>query len=574
MAQNQLSPRYRQPHRSVRPRLPDNRHGFPNDIPSNPQRAVSGRRLGNAERGAQAKQRRAFRRRRRWRDQSQAAPAPPPAIVPARIARKVEASISPFPATSSRSAKWSGSIPYLNGPNIVACTPSPNSTASSPGTLPVRNAQAARPISSTSAALVAQNQARFVEPVRDLSRRRRQQGIRRDEQRPSQGREARSAGTLLEDGKDDHRVLDQVVVECPASLGHAQRAEAAGEQQGVGHSALLACFRDFAVQPSRLAQPRQGRRTCAFTRFATSPSVLRYERRQKSRPWQTPSEPVHQPARSTATSTPPCQTPRVLLPYLDRLLAGARAAPRPGTRKPGPSSYPANAAINAARTGVWRPARLAAAWNHAKPSAGPPAAPNHAICNVIHGAQVMLQRGPVRRILQGDQQLDPGGMAGPGSPPARLHRRAPAQRRTSPPRKSSVWPRTPLRSGAAAGDDELPLGRRQNWPIYEAAEAHGLPIGIHAGSSFRHPPSALGWPSYYLEDYVSQAQGFAAALNSLVGEGVFVEVPQPEGRADRIRGDLAAGLFVAAGQDLARRAGRGAVAGGSAHRNRPPSTCA
>ena len=72
---------------------------------------------------------------------------------------------------------------------------------------------------------------------------------------------------------------------------------------------------------------------------------------------------------------------------------------------------------------------------------------------------------------------------------------------------------------------ELPLGRRQNWPIYKAAERHGLPIGIHAGSSFRHPPSALGWPSYYLEDYVSQAQGFAGALNSLVTEGVFVNSP-------------------------------------------------
>jgi predicted TIM-barrel fold metal-dependent hydrolase len=72
---------------------------------------------------------------------------------------------------------------------------------------------------------------------------------------------------------------------------------------------------------------------------------------------------------------------------------------------------------------------------------------------------------------------------------------------------------------------ELPLGRRQTWPIYAAAERHGLPIGIHAGSSFRHPPSALGWPSYYLEDYVSQAQGFAAALNSLVSEGVFNKFP-------------------------------------------------
>jgi predicted TIM-barrel fold metal-dependent hydrolase len=73
---------------------------------------------------------------------------------------------------------------------------------------------------------------------------------------------------------------------------------------------------------------------------------------------------------------------------------------------------------------------------------------------------------------------------------------------------------------------ELPLGRRQNWPIYRAAERHGLPIGIHAGSSFLHPPSAIGWPSYYLEDYVSQAPGFAGTLNSLVTEGVFVKFPR------------------------------------------------
>ena len=72
---------------------------------------------------------------------------------------------------------------------------------------------------------------------------------------------------------------------------------------------------------------------------------------------------------------------------------------------------------------------------------------------------------------------------------------------------------------------ELPLGRRQNWPIYRAAEKHALPIGIHAGSSFRHPPSAGGWGSYYLEDYVSYAQGFAGALNSMVVEGVFHKFP-------------------------------------------------
>ena len=30
--------------------------------------------------------------------------------------------------------------------------------------------------------------------------------------------------------------------------------------------------------------------------------------------------------------------------------------------------------------------------------------------------------------------------------------------------------------------DEMPLGRRNYWPIYEAAARNGLPVGIHAGS--------------------------------------------------------------------------------------------
>lgn len=73
---------------------------------------------------------------------------------------------------------------------------------------------------------------------------------------------------------------------------------------------------------------------------------------------------------------------------------------------------------------------------------------------------------------------------------------------------------------------EMPLGRRLFWPVYEAAERHALPIGIHAGSSFRHPVTSLGWPSYYLEDYVSQSQAFQSQLASLVCEGVFSEFPK------------------------------------------------
>jgi uncharacterized protein len=72
---------------------------------------------------------------------------------------------------------------------------------------------------------------------------------------------------------------------------------------------------------------------------------------------------------------------------------------------------------------------------------------------------------------------------------------------------------------------EVPLGRRALWPVYAAAERHHLPIGIHAGSAYRNPVTALGWPSYYIEDYAAQSQGFQSQVASLVSEGVFAKFP-------------------------------------------------
>ena len=73
---------------------------------------------------------------------------------------------------------------------------------------------------------------------------------------------------------------------------------------------------------------------------------------------------------------------------------------------------------------------------------------------------------------------------------------------------------------------ETPLGRRHHWPIFAAAEQHGLPLGIHAGSNYRHPVTSLGWPSHYVEDYTSQAQGFQGQVASLITEGVFAKYPK------------------------------------------------
>jgi uncharacterized protein len=73
---------------------------------------------------------------------------------------------------------------------------------------------------------------------------------------------------------------------------------------------------------------------------------------------------------------------------------------------------------------------------------------------------------------------------------------------------------------------EHPLGKSIYWPIYAAAERHGFTVGIHAGSSYHHPVTGSGWPSYYLEDYAAQSLGFHTQLGSLISEGVFIKHPK------------------------------------------------
>ncbi len=150
----------------------------------------------------------------------------------------------------------------------------------------------------------------------------------------------------------------------------------------------------------------------------------------------------------------------------------------------------------------------------------------YAICNVLHGSQIMqsedlsaaLCRAVNNWIVAEWLDRDPRLRASIVVPVHSAELAAEEIERCAPDKRFVQVLMLAL--------TELPLGRRQNWPIYRAAERHDLPVGIHAGSSFRHPPSALGWPSYYLEDYVSQAPGFASVLNSLVTEGVFVKFPR------------------------------------------------
>jgi uncharacterized protein len=70
------------------------------------------------------------------------------------------------------------------------------------------------------------------------------------------------------------------------------------------------------------------------------------------------------------------------------------------------------------------------------------------------------------------------------------------------------------------------FGKRINWPIFEAAEKHDLPVAIHAGSLYRYPPSMIGWPSYYINDCVNQSFAFQAQLMSMLMEGLFSKFPR------------------------------------------------
>jgi uncharacterized protein len=70
-----------------------------------------------------------------------------------------------------------------------------------------------------------------------------------------------------------------------------------------------------------------------------------------------------------------------------------------------------------------------------------------------------------------------------------------------------------------------PPGRRRYWPIYEAAVAAGLPIGLHISGVPGHPSTGAGWPSFYMQEHHANAQSMQAVVTSLIMEGVPERFP-------------------------------------------------
>jgi hypothetical protein len=217
---------------------------------------------------------------------------------------------------------------------------------------------------------------------------------------------------------------------------------------------------------------------------------------------------------------------QALLPYLDEYWREAVLTRGIDRLNLDLTSYPPSAPLSGRPD--WRPAKgnpgtdLGLAQRQALDHFGT----RFAICNLLHGAQILHSEdmGTVfcraindwlaQEWLAREPRLRASILVPIQSPALSV---AEIERRAGDPRFVQVL--------VLAMGENL-LGKRAFWPIYEAAQRHDLPIGIHAGSSYRHAPTSLGWPSYYLEDYVSYSAGFESQLLSLVSEGVFAKFPR------------------------------------------------
>ena len=76
----------------------------------------------------------------------------------------------------------------------------------------------------------------------------------------------------------------------------------------------------------------------------------------------------------------------------------------------------------------------------------------------------------------------------------------------------------------------LTLGLRVGQELYRFVSGEITVEQFAAGDlvdrTYRQAITAVGWPTYHVEDYVDQTQGMQAQLASLMSHGVFVEFPE------------------------------------------------
>lgn len=71
----------------------------------------------------------------------------------------------------------------------------------------------------------------------------------------------------------------------------------------------------------------------------------------------------------------------------------------------------------------------------------------------------------------------------------------------------------------------FPYGRRDFHKVFEAAVEHELVVSLQYGGFPGNPPTAVGWPSYLIEEHVGMASVMQSQLMNLISEGVFDRFP-------------------------------------------------
>lgn len=77
----------------------------------------------------------------------------------------------------------------------------------------------------------------------------------------------------------------------------------------------------------------------------------------------------------------------------------------------------------------------------------------------------------------------------------------------------------------------LPIWAQTTWgkriwhPLFAAIEEADLVAGFHYGGATDSAPTAVGWPSYYVEEYGGATHIWFTQLVSMIGEGVFDAFP-------------------------------------------------
>ncbi len=182
------------------------------------------------------------------------------------------------------------------------------------------------------------------------------------------------------------------------------------------------------------------------------------------------------------------------MPYLDEMWR--ETVVRRGIDELNTIAYPANSPLELARTGATRAASPPPRWSVLAPRRLDPFGTQIAICNCLYGVQATfsedlgaaMARAVNDWIAREWLDRDPRLRASIVVPQQNAELAVEEIERCAPTTASCrccCWCRANCRWGGGR------IGRSTPRP-----NAMGLPIGIHAGSTYRHPNTPVGWASY------------------------------------------------------------------------------